>query len=180
MEQWRLNTSNMGKFAEFQHFFAQFGASLEVTHDDLREIDAEPLKVIAHKASQLGDHILVEDTSLEIEGASVGINIRWLLNHLSSYVGRRAEWVVLLAYHSEDTVKVFRGSIFGTIVEPRGQQGFGFDPIFQPEGELYTLAESKPDHVNARGKAVEALIKNQVWRICPAISDWNGPWQEHK
>jgi XTP/dITP diphosphohydrolase len=174
---WKLNTSNLNKFEEFKRLFAQYGCRLEVTHEDLKEIDADPLTVIAHKASQVEENVLVEDTSLEVEGASIGIHVRWLLEHLSEYMDRQAHWKVLLAYRRGNKVCVYKGSISGTIVEPRGASDFGFDSIFLPNGAAETLAESKPDQFNARAKAVEALMQNKVWMTSPVITEWEGPWQ---
>lgn len=175
---WKLNTSNPGKFEEFKRLFAKYGCSLEVSHFDLPEIDADAIKVISNKASQLGDNIIVEDTSLEIEGASIGINIRWLLDHLPEYAGRKAEWTVLLGLRQDDTIFIYKGSVSGTIVKPRGIAGFGFDPVFLPDGAKETLAESKPDLYNARAKAVEALIHEKVWITHPVLENWTGPWQD--
>lgn len=175
---WKLNTSNPGKLNEFKSMFAKYGESLEATEFDLKEIDADHLSVVVHKASQLEENVLVEDTSLDIEGASVGVNVRWLLDHLSEYEGRRAEWLVLLAYHRGNEVIVFKGSVLGTIVQPRGSSGFGFDPVFLPLGASKTIAEEKPDTVNARAKAVEALMKEDIWKKHPVIKDWMGPWQQ--
>lgn len=174
---WKLNTSNLGKFEEFKRLFSQHGQTLETTHFDLKEINAEPLRVIAHKASQLEEEVLVEDTSLDVEGADVGVNIRWLLDHLKDYVGRKAEWTVLLAYRKNRQIQIFKGSISGTIVAPRGAAGFGFDPVFLPDGSTQTLAESKPDAYNARAKAVDSLLQGKVWMQQPLIEHWDGPWQ---
>ena len=173
---WKLNTSNLGKFEEFKRLFAKFDFEFETTHIDLKEIDSDPIQVIIHKASQM-ENVLVEDTSLDIEGASVGVNIRWLLDHLNEYAGRKAEWTVLLAYREEDQVYIYKGSISGAIVLSKGIAGFGFDPVFLPTGATKTLAESKPDAVNARAKAVEALIKGDIFANQKMIRDWNGPWQ---
>jgi XTP/dITP diphosphohydrolase len=175
---WKLNTSSRGKFEEFKRLFAQFGIPLEVSHIDLKEIEASPVEVIAHKASQLGENILVEDTSLEIEGASVGINVRWLLDHLADYEGRKAEWTVLLAFRQGDRVFIYKAAVPGTIVEPRGASGFGFDPVFLPNGATQTLAESKPDAFNARAKAVKVLMQGNIWATHPVIEEWEGPWQK--
>lgn len=175
---WMLNTSNPGKFEEFKRLFAKYESVLEASHVDLQEIDADPIQVVAHKASQLGDRIIVEDTSLDIEGADVGINIRWLLDHLSEYAGRKAEWTVLLAFRQGDQISIFKGTVSGVIVKSRGVDGFGFDPVFLPEGATETLAESKPDVFNARAKAVEAFIKGEPWAIHPVMKTWDGPWQD--
>lgn len=177
--EWKLNTSNEGKLKEFQQLFSKFGCSLSATQVDLREIDADPLQVVVHKASQMDDYVVIEDTSLDIEGADVGVNIRWLLDHLTDFVGHKAQWKVLLAYRVEDKVFVYQGIIQGVIVPPAGNGGFGFDPVFLPEGADVTLAKSKPDSVNARALAVEALIKNHPIAIESVITEWDGPWQAH-
>ena len=68
---WILNTSNQGKRSEFQRLFAQHGLSLTTQQIDLKEIDSDPVTVVVHKASQLEEEVLVEDTSLRFfsEGA---------------------------------------------------------------------------------------------------------------
>lgn len=175
---WKLNTSNPGKFEEFERLFAKHEIVLQTSHIDLEEIDSDPIKVVAHKASQLGENVIVEDTSLDIEGASIGVNIRWLLNHLTEYAGRQAEWTVFLAVRQGDEISIYKGSVSGTIVPPRGASGFGFDPVFLPNGSTKTLAESKPDLYNARAKAVDALLKGDVWTKHPVIKNWEGPWQK--
>jgi XTP/dITP diphosphohydrolase len=177
---WKLNTSNLGKFEEFKRLFAIHGCDLEVSHMDLKEIDAGPLQVVAHKASQLSERVLVEDTSLDVEGISVGVNVRWLLEHLPQHEGRKATWTVLLAFHFQDKVHIYRGCVSGKIVQPKGVKGFGFDPVFLPDGAVKTLAEFKPDMFNARAKAVEALIKGMVYTTYPLMEHWEGPWQPCK
>lgn len=176
---WKINTSNLGKFEEFKRLFAKYGCALTATHIDLKEIDSDPVSVVVHKASQIGENIIVDDTSLEIEEESVGVNIRWLLDHLPNYIGRKARWTVLLAYRQNQEVFVYKGSISGTIVRPRGTSGFGFDPTFLPEGSDKTLAESKPDQFSARAVAVEALINGNVCAKRSVISKWDGPWQSN-
>lgn len=174
---WKLNTSNPGKLEEFTRLFSQAGAILEATAIDVPEIDADPLSVIAHKATLAGENILVEDTSLNIEGAAVGIHIRWLLDHLKDYIGHPSEWIVLLAHRKGQEIVVYRGVVQGTITDSSGISGFGFDPVFLPNGSIKTLAEEKPDYVNARAKVVNALFKGDVWKKHPLVEDWKGPWQ---
>lgn len=178
MSEWRLNTSNQGKLEEFQKLFTKHNLPLSSTHIDLNEIDADPISVVAHKASQLDESVLIEDTSLEIEGAAVGINVRWLLDHLNELTGRKAVWTVLLAYRQGDEVLIFKGEVQGTIVPARGDKGFGFDPVFLPDNASQTLAEAKPDEVNARALAVKALAKGNVFKKVKAIYKWDGPWQQ--
>lgn len=175
---WFVNTSNPGKLKEFERLFGQHGASLQATYIDLKEIDADPIPVSVHKASQLEEGVIIEDTSLEIEGADVGVNIRWLIDNLASYTGRKAVWRVLLAYQKQGQIHVFEGTVTGTIVQPQGSGGFGFDPFFLPDGATETLAQSKPDEFNARAKAVESLLEGEPIAIQPILVNWDGPWQE--
>lgn len=174
---WKINTSNQGKLKEFREIFNNYGATLNATTVDIKEIDADEVSVVIHKASQLDEHVIVDDTSLNVEGADVGINVKWLIDHLSELEGKRACWSVLLAYREGDQVYIYQGEVLGTIVKPRGSSGFGFDPYFLPDGSKLTLAEFKPRNLNARALAVEALMNDLTLTIEPVIEDWKGPWQ---
>jgi len=175
---WKLNTSNRGKLEEFQKLFAHYGATLEATQVDLDEIQTDALQVVAHKASQLEENVLIDDTSLDIVGAEVGINVRWLLEHLPNFLNKKAYWHVFLAYRVGEQVFIYKGEVEGTIVAARGEGGFGFDPFFLPDGTQQTLAQSKPDQVNARALAVQALMDDQKFATVAAVHDWKGPWQK--
>ncbi len=177
---YKLNTSNPGKLKEFQCFFSEHGLELEVSKVDLDEVDADPLTVIVHKASQMDEGILVEDTSLDVEGADIGVNVRWLIEDLEQYLGRKAIWTVLLAHRLKNEVYVYKGEIIGQIVRPVNMNnGFGFDPYFLPEGATKTLSEEKLSHVNARALAVENFINKKPFVISDPIYNWDGKWQEH-
>ena len=172
-----LNTSNPNKMAEFRRLFDQYGVKLETSEIDLKEIIGTPEQVITHKASQLNKNVLVEDTSLDIDGEDVGINIRWLLDNLPKHINKKATWTVLLAYRSDDgMVHIYQGQVEGIIVSPKGK-GFGFDPFFKPKSSQKTLAESKPDQFNARSIAVDNLMKKIQLKSLPPIIEWDGPWQ---
>jgi len=62
----------------------------------------------------------------------------------------------------DGTERVVEGTIDGTLIdEPRGMNGFGYDPIFVPLGESRTTAEMSPDEKDAishRGRAMRALV----------------------
>jgi XTP/dITP diphosphohydrolase len=180
--QFSLNSSNKGKIEEFQKFVG--GMLKPGTHLDLNEIDASANEVIAHKASQFRPHsqdpfVLVEDTSLEVEGENAGTNIRWLLEEggqVDKMAGKKAKWIVKLAYRDGETIKVYNGVVNGKIVRPKGTKGFGFDPYFLPDGSTQTLAEAKPPEFNARWKAVKSFLTEHGEDHAP-IDDWRGPWQ---
>lgn len=176
----KLNTSNPGKLAEFKLLFTKYGHNITNTSIDLAEVDADALTVIVHKASSVNGAnggVIVEDTSLDIEGEDVGVNIRWLLSNLDKYEGKKASWKVLLAFRHGDNIYISQGLVTGQIVKQSGTSGFGFDPYFMPDNATKTLAEYKPDSVNARALAVEAMINQKFEAVLPAIENWNGGWQ---
>lgn len=174
----KINTSNFNKFREFQRMFARHDILLEATSVDLREIDAEPEMVVAHKATQVGDNVVVEDTQLDVEGADVGVNVKWLLDHLHQFEGRKAVWTVLMGMKQQGKVDLYRGVVQGRIVKPRGNSSFGFDSIFEPLGSTQTLAQDKPDDVNARWLCVDNLARGIVHATRAPIIDWEGKWQD--
>jgi len=175
----RLNTSNQGKLAEFNRMFGQSGITVDSTKIDLREIEAGPLEVVCHKATSAGEGVLIEDTSLDVEGADVGVNVRWLMENIGDHTGKKATWRVLLGVLQNGRVLVYEGITEGKIVEPTGADGFGFDPVFLPEGSTKTLAEDKPDAVSARAAAIGALVQGMHIRMMEPIrtEDWKGSWQ---
>ena len=165
--------------AEFQRLFSKYGAVLTATEINLKEIKADPMTVVVHKASQLGERVLVEDTSLRMwrEPRWASRDVRWLLHHLAEYAGRKAHWRVLLAYREGDLVYFLSRNGRREDRSSRGKEGFGFDPVFLPDGSDQTLAQAKPDEVNARAKAVDALLTGKPIARLPPIVDWKGEWQ---
>lgn len=89
-------------------------------------------------------------------------NIRKLLHELEGVEDRSAVFKTVIALILDDKVHTFEGQVRGSITEaPRGDGGFGYDPIFQPEGYDCTFAqmsEEEKNHISHRGRAVEALI----------------------
>ncbi|WEL19201.1 non-canonical purine NTP pyrophosphatase [Candidatus Nanohalococcus occultus] len=78
--------------------------------------------------------------------------------------GARAEFRAAIGLFIPDgDNKVFSGKISGQVVEPRGDGGFGYDPIFQPEGQGKTWGEdpSLKDETSHRQKALMEL-KNYI------------------
>jgi XTP/dITP diphosphohydrolase len=77
---------------------------------------------------------------------------------------KRAHFVCALALSAPGAeTEIFEGRAYGTIdFPPRGQFGFGYDPIFMPEGNRFTFAEMDPKAKHAishRAKAFEKFVK---------------------
>eukprot|EP01127_Copromyxa_protea_P018146 TRINITY_DN5638_c0_g1_i1.p1 TRINITY_DN5638_c0_g1~~TRINITY_DN5638_c0_g1_i1.p1 ORF type:complete len:188 (+),score=39.21 TRINITY_DN5638_c0_g1_i1:74-565(+) len=159
--------------------FSQFNFTLESTSVDLDEILGTPEEVVQNKATEAGEGVIIEDTSLDIEGANVGVEIRWVMDHMDEFAGRKALWRVLLGVRKGEHVHIYEGLIEGTIVPARGNSNFGFDPVFQPAGSDKTLAEEKPDSNSARYAAIKALCEGNSKAVLPILpsSAWTGEWQ---
>ncbi len=172
---WRVNTSNLSKRAEFSRFF---GEKLEFTNFELREIaHPDPWLVMQHKVSQIEqDFVIVDDTSLEVEGGQFGTNIKWLLAELDKHLGAKAVFRVLIGYREKDKVHLFAGEVQGSIVHSRGNSNFGFNSMFLPAGTNQTLGEDLPDRYNARAIAVAKLLKGEGLTL-PLLTDWQGDYQ---
>ena len=87
-------------------------------------------------------------------------NLLLLLKNLAAQANRSARFVTVLTYFDGASYYSFEGEIKGTIVEvPRGTQGFGYDPIFQPENETRTFAEMSLTEKNQIAHRARALVK---------------------
>jgi inosine triphosphate pyrophosphatase len=156
-------TANRGKFAEVQTILPEV-QQLEV---DLPEIqDLDPRNIIREKLLAARRYhpveLLVEDTSLYCRclNGLPGPLIKWFLQALEDeglwrVVQRlgddRAEAKTVVGYaDSQANLHFFEGTVAGRIVPPRGDQGFGWDRIFQPDGAEHTFAEMSQAEKNTR------------------------------
>lgn len=131
-------------------------------------------------AQETGLPVLAEDSGLEVEalqgapgvysarfageGATDEQNIRKLLELLKAVPEgrRRARFVCAAVVRFPEGTELWaEGELRGRIAhEPRGEHGFGYDPVFIPEGYDRTLAELGPavkDRISHRRRALEQL-----------------------
>ena len=120
--------------------------------------------------------VLGEDSGIEVSGLDgrPGVHsarfggddpVVRLLAELEGVGDRRARYVCeLVALSPEGSEHRGTGTLAGRIVdEPRGSEGFGYDPIFVPDGEERTVAELGNDWKRAnshRARAAAALLRN--------------------
>ena len=143
------------------------------TGNTLEENSLQKARYIAEKFQVT---CLADDSGLEVDalGGAPGVfsaryagepkndqaNLHLLLTNLSGITNRRARFVTVLTYYSNGSYTSFEGEIQGSIVEvPRGTQGFGYDPIFQPENETRTFAEMSLAEKNLIAHRARALEK---------------------
>lgn len=76
-------------------------------------------------------------------------NIRLLLKNLEHVTHRRARFRTLITLVTTKDTHVFEGSVEGIILnEERGKGGFGYDPVFVPDGYTKTFSEMSPEEKN--------------------------------
>lgn len=172
-------TTNTGKFREVAGFLAPKGIPVEqlaraypeVQADDLGEVASFALRWLARDI--LGD-FFVDDSGLFVGSLSgfPGVYSSYafrtigpggLLRLLEGVRGRAARFETVIGLHLDGGENLLRGSCAGSIApEPRGSSGFGFDPIFIPEGHRRTFAEMSVEEKNAishRGRAASQLVE---------------------
>lgn len=87
-------------------------------------------------------------------------NIQLLLKNLQNTLDRSARFVTVLTFHHQGEFVQFEGEIKGQIIDrPRGSLGFGYDPIFVPNGFSLTFAEMTIEQKNSIAHRAMALQK---------------------
>lgn len=178
-------TNNAHKLEEVA---AMLGSSYEVM--SLREIGCttdipETADTFAGNALQkahfvkehFGYDCFADDSGLEVDaldgapgvysarysGGGSEANMDKLLLNLTGKSERSAQFRTVIALVIGEDTQLFEGIVRGTIIEERkGEGGFGYDPIFVPEGYDKTFAELGADvknRISHRAKAVEKLAK---------------------
>ncbi len=167
-------TGNRNKFEEAKKIIPELDI-LELDLDEIQELD--PKKIIEHKIKEaLKSHsgpFVIDDVGIEIMALNgfPGPLAKWFLKSLGlngvynlvkkSEENNGAVFYAQIGYaENPDNIIYFQGAVHGKIVAPKGEKGFGFDPIFMPDGFDKTFAEMTTDEKNSlshRGKAFHLL-----------------------
>jgi XTP/dITP diphosphohydrolase len=183
-----LGTRNRGKVAELRALLKGLDVDL-VSVDELADPPPDPpedagsyaqnaiFKALTY-ARATGLPTIADDSGLEVDalagapgarsrrffGDDVGPDVRnrMLLGLLDGVADRTARFVAVVALAQPDgRVQTFDGEVRGEIAEaPRGEDGFGYDPVFTIAGDGRTMAEVPRDEKNAishRGLAAAKL-----------------------
>lgn len=168
-------SGSRGKVAEARRLA---GEDLEVADIELPEIQSlEPLEVLRVKAGEawrrLGRPLVVEEAGLGLAALNgfPGPLVKWMLAsvgadglaRVAAALGdERAVARCALAYFDGERQVLGEGETVGRLVRPgRGRRGFGWDPIFLPDGGERTFGEldgPAKDRVSHRGKAWRDLL----------------------
>lgn len=135
------------------------------------------------KAQFINDHFnlncFADDTGLEIdalngrpgvysaryagEEKSAEANMHLVLSELQNESNRKAQFRTVITLILNDKTYIFEGIVKGEMsTEKRGTEGFGYDPIFIPEGQYKTFAEmtlAEKNQQSHRARAFEKMIE---------------------
>jgi XTP/dITP diphosphohydrolase len=96
------------------------------------------------------------------ENATFEDNVNKLLTELRGESNRKARFRTVISLKLEGKQYFFEGVCNGEItVKPAGEKGFGYDPVFRPEGSQLTFAEmdmEQKSRISHRGQAVQKLV----------------------
>lgn len=179
-------TNNKHKLDEVRKITAQH--NIEVVsladihcHDEIPEtadtLEGNALQKAQYIQDKFGLDCFADDTGLEVEaldnapgvysaryagpGHDSEANMQKLLQEMEGKTNRKARFRTVIALIIGDKQYCFSGIVNGTITrEKKGENGFGYDPIFIPEGYEQTFAELGDfvkNKISHRAKAVEQL-----------------------
>ena len=179
-------THNVHKLDEIRHILKNYeivglndiGCHEEIVEDsDTLEGNAKIKADFVTKNYHL--NCFADDTGLEVEaldgapgvysaryageGCSYHDNVVKMLEAMKGITNRKARFRTVIALNLNGKQYFFEGIVNGKILEEEhGEGGFGYDPIFQPEGYEETFAEMPMDvknKISHRGRAVQKLIE---------------------
>ncbi|CAG4989216.1 dITP/XTP pyrophosphatase [Dyadobacter sp. CECT 9275] len=179
-------TNNENKLREIQSLLGN-NFNLITLKDIGCDVDIpEPYLTIAENShgkaeyvwQEFGISCFADDSGLEVDalGGAPGVisaryagpqrnsddNIALLLTKLGSEVNRKARFITVITLVLDGIYNQFEGTVEGTIIaERRGLEGFGYDPIFLPEGHDRTFGEmslAEKNNLSHRARAFSKLV----------------------
>ena len=180
-----LATHNEHKAKEFKQILPQFRVQTlaDLNYDQEITETASDLEgnslLKADTIFRLYGHIVISDDSgLEVQAlnGAPGVysaryageqkddqkNTEKLLHELKGITNRNAQFRTVITLMSSNDTLQFEGIVEGAIVdEPKGDKGFGYDPVFIPNGFQKTFAElssNEKNKISHRANAIEKLV----------------------
>lgn len=184
-------TNNKNKLAEIREMLEGSGIEIVSLadigcHDDIPEtsdtLEGNALQKAIYIHEKYKMSCFADDTGLEVDalGGAPGVysaryaggeghdseaNMAKLLANLEDKADRRARFrtvVALILDEEQGREELFEGIVTGEIIhERRGGEGFGYDPVFRPDGYDHTFAElghEVKNKISHRAKAVAKLV----------------------
>lgn len=177
-------TSNEKKVKEVREILGQIYDIISLKDIDFNDEIPEPFDTIRQNSIYKANFFfektniacIAEDSGLEVEALNgrpsaysaryAGperndvMNYKKILHEMNAIQNRNAQFVSIITYKSASNEEVFEGYMTGSIgYEPRGDNGFGYDPVFIPQGHTQTNAELSADEKNRISHRRKALDK---------------------
>jgi XTP/dITP diphosphohydrolase len=176
-------TNNQNKLREIQHALGdsfellslrdvQFSGDIPETGETLEE---NALQKAGFIADRFDYPVFADDTGLEIDALNgcPGVhtahysgsrdsekNMDKVLKEMGDTNNRTARFRTVIAFVKGGKSDLFEGKVEGSIaLRPSGDKGFGYDPIFIPEGQSRTFAEMTMEEKSQQNHRVRALRK---------------------
>ncbi|MDX1591358.1 MAG: RdgB/HAM1 family non-canonical purine NTP pyrophosphatase [Balneolaceae bacterium] len=183
-----LASGNPHKIEELKQVLNPIGIGLKSTMDfpgndeveeDRPTLEGNALKKAHFWHQKTGLPSLSDDTGLEVDalGGAPGVysaryagenvsyddNVNKLLKELNAIKNRKAQFRTVMAYVTDEGEYLFEGVCNGKIIEQKkGEKGFGYDPVFVPDGYDQTFAElssQEKNRISHRGRALQKFIE---------------------
>ena len=180
-----LATHNEHKAKEFKQILPQFRVQTladlnydqEIT-ETASDLEGNSLLKADTIFRQYGHIVISDDSGLEVQAlnGAPGVysaryageqkddqkNTEKLLHELKGITNRNAQFRTVITLMGLNDTLQFEGIVEGTIVhEPKGDKGFGYDPVFIPNGYQKTFAElssNEKNKISHRANAIEKLV----------------------
>lgn len=182
-----LASANPHKIVELEQILEPLGIKLTSTRnyhstedvdEDQPTLEGNALKKARFWYRKTGLPSLADDTGLEVdalngapgvysaryagEQAAYADNVHKLLRELKGIQNRKAQFRTVIAFVNDEEEQIFEGICKGEIIrEPRGEKGFGYDPVFLPKGFDKTFAElsaKQKNLISHRGLALQKFL----------------------
>lgn len=178
-------THNQNKFKEIKNLLPKHIELLSLTDIACHEDIAETAETIEGNARIKAEYVFenygydcfADDTGLEVEAlnGAPGVysaryagdqknsadNIKKLMDELESKTDRSAKFKTVIAYKTKEDYQEFTGICSGKIInQMKGSGGFGYDPVFEPQGKDLTFAEmtvEEKSKISHRARAFRQL-----------------------
>lgn len=151
---------------------------MEEVPEDQPTIEGNALQKARYVYGRTGKDCFADDTGLEVDvlGGEPGVrsaryatdghdfeaNVKLLLERMHGKENRKARFRTVVALIRDGREYTFEGIVEGHITDhPTGEGGFGYDPVFVPEGYAESFAEMSPEQKNSishRGRAISKLV----------------------
>jgi XTP/dITP diphosphohydrolase len=172
-------STNEGKFKEILPLLRNFDIEIEFVRFKSTEIQSEFLEEVALEKSKvayekIGQPLIVEDTGLFINSLNgfpgpyssyvfQTIGNTGILDLLSNKTNRFALFRTVIAYNDGNVKMTFTGETKGAISGSITEGGWGYDPIFTPEGSSYTYGQQGITNKMSISHRTHALNQFAEW-----------------